>query len=90
MNHHEDADIHNAASMLSNLLPRQAPKQAIYSLTAMSRSPQHEAPSPVQQVEHEVLITNQPYRTTPLVLPHAKTIHDVDEDASVFCASPTS
>ena len=26
----------------------------------------------------------QPYRTTPLVLPHAKTIHDVGEQGNKF------
>lgn len=89
MNYHEDADIHNAASMLSNLLPRQAQKQATYSPPVMSRSPQHEATSSVQQVEHEVLITNQPYRTTPLVLPHAKTIHDVGEAQKTLASLST-
>merc|ERR1712098_584462 len=82
MKSQEDPDKHHAAAVLSTLLPR----------TPSSCSPVARPPSlPHQQmeyqeyvpitnnIEHEVLIDNQPYRTTPLVLPHAKTIHDTGE-----------
>jgi len=44
--------------------------------------------SPSSLNDNEVLIVNQPYRTTPLVLPHAKTIHDIGNPKNKFI-SPT-
>jgi len=40
-----------------------------------------------QQIEPEVNIEKQPYRTTPLVLPHAKTIHDHGEVGNKFIST---
>jgi len=37
--------------------------------------------------EPEVNIENQPYRTTPLVLPHAKTIHDTNQPGNKYVSS---
>jgi len=88
MSTHQDADINSAAAMLSTLLPRHTAKQTLPSSSPIQR------PYPAQEnqeivpvtnimnnntIEHEVLIENQPYRTTPLVLPHAKTIHHMGD-----------
>jgi len=76
------ADMHNAAAILSHLLPKpggqQAPLQRPSSLPYKDQECQEFVPT-VNYIDHEVLIANQPYRTTPLVLPHAKTIHDGGE-----------
>merc|ERR1712098_897259 len=69
----QDADIHNAAAMLSTLLPKH--KESKTSLSSSPPLPQYQECVP----NNTVLRENQPYRTTPLVLPHAKTIHDTGE-----------
>jgi len=85
MNRAEPDDIQNAAAMLSNLLPRQTPpKQHTFAPLPVARAPQltltsqdhNEFLPSCQSLEPEAILTNQPYRTLPLVLPHAKTIHD--------------
>merc|ERR1712002_254161 len=82
---HQDADIHNAAAMLSTLLPRHTARQTPPSSSPTQRlhhGQEYQEIVPVDNydnIEHEVLIENQPYRTTPLVLPHPKTIHHMGE-----------
>jgi len=73
MSSNQDADIHNAAAMLSTLLPKH--KEGKTSLSSSPSLPRYQECVP----NNTVLRENQPYRTTPLVLPHAKTIHDTGE-----------
>jgi len=78
---HQDADIHNAAAKLSTLLPRQTPPSSS-PIQRQHHGQESQDIVPVDNydnIEHEVLIENQPYRTTPLVLPHPKTIHHKGE-----------
>jgi len=82
---HQDADIHNAAAVLSTLLPRHTARQTPPSSSPAQRQHHEKMYQEIvpldndDNTEHEVLIDNQPYRTTPLVLPHPKTIHHKGE-----------
>merc|ERR1712025_138209 len=78
MKSQEDPDKHHAAAVLSTLLPRTPSSCSPPSLPHQQMEYQEYVPI-TNNIEHEVLIDNQPYRTTPLVLPHAKTIHDTGE-----------
>merc|ERR1719400_2067356 len=79
-------EIQNAATTLQNLLPRQSlerrtePGGGVRRLPSSHPSPPAPAPAPVVVQPHQPTgpagsEVNPPYRTTPLVLPHAKTIH---------------
>jgi len=91
---HQDADIHNAAAKLSTLLPRQNARQTPPSSSPTQRlhhGQEYQEIVPLNNddnIEHEVLIENQPYRTTPLVLPHPKTIHHMGEKNKKFYSTP--
>lgn len=74
----DQKEIQNAASTLATLLPSQGRDTAE---RIVNFSPQ---PPVSHQASDEVLIDNQPYRTTPLVLPHAKTIHDLGDQGNKF------
>merc|ERR1712098_428109 len=87
MKSQEDPEKHHAAAVLSTLLPR----------TPSSCSPVARPPSlPNQQmeyqeyvpitnnIEHEVLIDNQPYRNSALVMAAPRTIHEVGVGAGPY------
>jgi len=82
---HQEADINSAAAMLSTLLPRHTARQTPPSSSPAQRQHHEKMYQEIvpldndDNIEHEVLIDNQPYRTTPLVLPHPKTIHHKGE-----------
>merc|ERR1711962_1763038 len=82
---HQEDDINSAAAMLSTLLPRHTARQTPPSSSPTQRQHHEKMYQEIvpldndDNTEHEVLIDNQPYRTTPLVLPHPKTIHHKGE-----------
>lgn len=94
----DQKEIQNAATTLQNLLPRQnllagppghqRRETSLPALPAFKVPVSHNQTPPVSYhpplQEPEVFLDHQPYRTTPLVLPHAKTIHDLGEQGNKF------
>jgi len=84
-------EIQNAATTLQNLLPRQSlermkePGGGVRRLPTSHQSPPPPpAPAPAPAAFPVGSEVAPPYRTTPLVLPHAKTIHSVGEQGNRF------
>lgn len=88
----KDPGIPTAVAMLSHLLPKQQAKDNSFHLPVQRPTTLPYKEQECQEVvPHEVLVENQPYRTTPLVLPHAKTIHDTgDINKKFYSASQES
>merc|ERR1719228_2114839 len=91
----DQEDLHsNAVAILSTLLPKCGPvpqTRPIQSLPTNTRThtdtQSHNVETGGYVESPEVFVVNQPYRTTPLVLPHAKTIHDIGDPKKKFASA---
>merc|ERR550539_302382 len=91
-------EIQNAATTLQNLLPRQSLERMKEPGGDVRRLPTSHLQSPppprpalsAPAVGPGVSEVSQPYRTAPLVLPHAKTIHCVGEKGNRLLTASTT